>query len=591
MTPGPAASCRWGSRHGWWAILLGAAVLAAWTPAASAGLDGVQQGEVPQVVYLSPSGNDASCLRGDPKHPCRTFARAYVVARPGDSVSIGGGTYSGDQEVLFDPAKVGPPAVVFFTAPRENAVIDGGLDFAGASFITVRGDRRLLVREMDAGPRDDHRPSYLTISGVHASILNNTDWPDPITGANYFNSVDHLTLRDIEIGPTCCHQDGLDIAIANDGDPVPSNVVLDHVYIHDIALACEDLPESSRGDCVGPATDEHVDCLQFFGGVNVIIENSRFFNCAESDIMTGSAHGGVFSNWTIQNNLFGPLAHPDNGVDISDGGPANTPWSGSINILHNTFADGPNGPNLIFAQGEGVFQPGTTANVAGNAGGLSPLCVPDAVNLTVTYAGNVWGEHRCGPQDLLGDVSYERSSLFDPDLRLRPGSAGVASVDESVGPPFDAVGAMRPLRWKADAGALQREPAQITLGVAVGPISLDMGRQAVEAVEGAPVSIRSRRGILTATYRRFKGTLWVQYAGGRVVAIGTTSPYYSTLSGLGVGESPATLPQAGAWRTCSSGLQRAVDGRMAVAVVRRDRIAALWNVRARYMGDICRSST
>lgn len=563
-------------------------MLAIAPPASGGRSNGAVTPRTAQTVFVSPIGKDNTCARGVAKRPCSTLGRAYVVAHPGDTVSIAGGTYTGKQVLRFDPSKPTAPVVTFAPAPGQQVIIDGNLHFDGSSFITINGDGRLRVRDMGADLFDGHRPSHLTITGLRAYRLNNTEYPDPVVGANYFNSVDHLTLRNVEIGPTCCQNDGLDIAIGNNGDPVPANIVLDRVYIHDVELDCSELPAQSRAGCNRPPSDQHVDCLQFFGGINVVIENSRFFGCSESAVMTGSANGGKYSNWTIQNNLFGPLVHPDNGVDISDGGPANSPWSGSIRILHNTFADGENGPALIFAQGAGVFQPGTTAYIAGNANGLSRLCLPGTTNLSVTFEWNMWGNYKCGQRDVRGAITFVRSSVLNPDLRLGQGSAGIGAVAQTIGPPFDANGRRRPRFWKADAGALQREPAVITLGMTVGSVSLGMSSRSVDELEGSAPTTGRRNGILTTTYRRFGGRLSVWYANGTVVGAGTTSSYYSTSSGLAVGQSSAGLTKTAGWRTCQGGVRRTVGGRIAVATIRRGRIASIWNVRVPFADELCK---
>jgi hypothetical protein len=301
--------------------------------------------------------------------------------------------------------------------------------------------------------------------------------------------------------------------------------------------------------------------------------------------MTGSANGGVFSNWTIQNNLFGSLAHPNNGVDITDGGSGNSPWSGWIRILHNTFANGPGGPALILAQGPGAFQPGTRAYIAGNAGGLTRLCLPNTVNMSVVFEDNMWGGFKCSPSDLRGDVRLARPTLDSPDLHLRAGSPGIGAVSPTIEPRRDAVGAMRPLRWKTDVGALQTEPAQIVLGHAIGRIVLGASRVSVEQQLGKGAT-RARSGVTLTTYRRFGGRLLVEYAGGVVVGVGTTSRFYVTDSGLGVGAPAAGL--AG-WSSCIGGSRRAVGSGIVVATVRTGRVASIWNVRPRYAADACRS--
>ena len=48
------------------------------------------------VVYLSPSGSDSSCVRGDSSHPCATLAGAWAIAQAGDTINVADGMYSGN---------------------------------------------------------------------------------------------------------------------------------------------------------------------------------------------------------------------------------------------------------------------------------------------------------------------------------------------------------------------------------------------------------------------------------------------------------------------------------------------------------------
>ena len=68
--------------------------------------------------------------------------------------------------------------------------------------------------------------------------------------------------------------------------------------------------------------------------------------------------------------------------------------------------------------------------------------------------------------------------------------------------------------------------------------------------------LRARpRRVGTASYARAGGRISVTYAGDRVVGIATTSSYYSTPSGLGVG---STLTARGRWSSCSKAYRRSL---------------------------------
>jgi hypothetical protein len=55
-------------------------------------------------VFVSLSGDDSTCVRGDAGKPCATFEGAYRVAQQGDLVQVAAGTYPG-QEIDYDSSK------------------------------------------------------------------------------------------------------------------------------------------------------------------------------------------------------------------------------------------------------------------------------------------------------------------------------------------------------------------------------------------------------------------------------------------------------------------------------------------------------
>ena len=125
---------------------------------------------------------------------------------------------------------------------------------------------------------------------------------------------------------------------------------------------------------------------------------------------------------------------------------------------------------------------------------------------------------------------------------------------------------------RPDAGAFQRKTAAITAR-AIGRVRLGSPRAAVEQVYGRRVTHRSGRQLLgflklrgtrTAAYRRHGGLFDVSYAGGKVAAVATTSPHYSTVRGFAV-DAAATLP-GGGWRPCGNGFVRRRGG--VVTIVR-----------------------
>src|SRR5438093_13535104 len=57
------------------------------------------------ALFVSPSGSDRkACTEAA---PCRSFERAYRLARPGQTVKLAAGTYGGEEQQLDGPRKPG----------------------------------------------------------------------------------------------------------------------------------------------------------------------------------------------------------------------------------------------------------------------------------------------------------------------------------------------------------------------------------------------------------------------------------------------------------------------------------------------------
>src|SRR5262249_718059 len=121
------------------------------------------------------------------------------------------------------------------------------------------------------------------------------------------SSPTNVTLSRVEVGPTCCNSDGIVLGKGDD-TPNPSNVTLDHVYVHDITDNCANYPEADCSRYAPASLDEfHDDCLQAYGGEHITITSSRFYNCATQGIFAGNASGGTFADWTIENTMVGGI--------------------------------------------------------------------------------------------------------------------------------------------------------------------------------------------------------------------------------------------------------------------------------------------
>ena len=131
------------------------------------------------------------------------------------------------------------------------------------------------------------------------------------------------------------------------------------------------------------------------------------------------------------------------------------------------------------------------------------------------------------------------------DYHLAPGSEAIGRGETERRLRSDIDGHARPLRWRADAGADQREPAVLALGRRIGMVEIGSRRTEVERFYGARrvrfVRAASRR-VGIASYPRPDGRLFATYERDRVVGLATTSAYYSTPNGLGVGAEIGATP-------------------------------------------------
>jgi hypothetical protein len=212
----------------------------------------------PAVLFVNVTGSDAGrCTKAA---PCRSFDRAYAVARPGQIVEIAGGEY-GDEDVNAHGSRSGS-AVIFRPASGEHVVVDDiDVGAAGVEF------SNLTIRTWTTTPAAHD----VTFRGIR----NNGFW---IVGST------NVRVIGGSVGP------GVDVhSIIQAGGP-KSNILIEGVSFHDWTRS-------------GP--DVHTECLQIGGGNGITIRRSRFENCAVMDLHI--SHWGdspPTRNVLIENNVF-----------------------------------------------------------------------------------------------------------------------------------------------------------------------------------------------------------------------------------------------------------------------------------------------
>ncbi|MGH3004345.1 MAG: choice-of-anchor Q domain-containing protein [Gaiellaceae bacterium] len=357
--------------------------------AASAGL---------RKLYVSPRGSDAGrCTKA---RPCRSFDRAYRVARPGQSVIARGGVY-GDQTVRPDRQKKSNRNVVFRSAKGAKVVIATDLDVHG-SHITFTRMRLVENWYAHPGARD------LVFSRIRAQRF-------------YITSARNIRVLRSNFGPSI--NAVAQIKSATGSGVAPKGIVLNRVYMHDFRRT----------------SSQHMECLHVMAVDGLVIRRSRFRDCSIFDI-SFNLHGdsNKMRRILIENSYFDKTL--DDGhyaVHFSSGGRC------EALIRYNTFLQG------ISSQ---CAEGGAGVRIHSN---ILPKSPTSCRQNGYSWNWNVYERgRRCGRNDRVARVRFVNRLRFD--LRLARRSAAIGRGNPKSFPRADILGKRRPSGRKPDAGAHER---------------------------------------------------------------------------------------------------------------------------------------
>jgi hypothetical protein len=365
----------------------------------------------PASVWMSTTGNDATCARLDPTKPCKTFDKSYRLAQPGDQVEVAAGDYA-KQTVPVDPSKTSDEDVVFRPAPgavvtfacdsdasdcielegdhvtvknmrTENMSPIGGLPRQGG-LCMCRGSNDTTFYNMDAG--------YVYIAGDNANVI----------GGDYGPIVDQVSKIEVNEGRA------------------PRNILVDGAYFHD-----------HRG------VQRHAECWAIYSGDYVTMRNNRLNNCEVFGMFIAPGEENV-GNYLIENNFFSNTGNVGMSAHIK------TRSNGDCHDMlfrHNTFVDNDvisecPGPNIRWESN--LFEDGGCGAVG-------------SFDWNVSLAG------KCGPHDLVvpnlglvdqGGLDFHLRA--DSPARGRGNPAGTATYD------IDGEPRPNPAGSPPDAGADER---------------------------------------------------------------------------------------------------------------------------------------
>lgn len=348
------------------------------------------------MLYLSPAGSDSGrCTKAA---PCKSFARAYQAAKPGQTVVVAAGRYGGQQEVEADAAKTSPRDVLFRPAPKARVVVES-LDVYG-SHVEFRGIRIEEDFYVKCGADD------VTLRSSKATLF-------------FIRSATNIRLLGTEFGPS----DHISqIGHTAECPRSPRGIVLDRVYMHDFT---------------NPNPDKHMECLTVQAASDFVIRRSRFHHCEDFDILFKHRSPVLEStNVTIENSWFDkPWPDGTSAIQFSepDGGGTFT----NVLIRNNSFA------GTLTIKPEIEFR---DLRVIANAGSrYGGRCGKEIASY------NVWRSGACGGTDRQADPRFRNERGFD--FHLSPGSPAINRGHPKSFPRVDIDGQRRPVGKRSDAGA------------------------------------------------------------------------------------------------------------------------------------------
>lgn len=245
-------------------------------------------------VWVSPSGNNATCARGNAAKPCGSLLRAYQVAECGDLVSVEAGNYpeqllghsdSGQNTDAKDCSAENDPVV--FRGESQRGVTFGGVT-VGEPWLTLANvtTAGLAIQGWDSSVGCYANPViHVTVSGAIVDARGTQSNP------LWMGNVQYVTLVGNSIGNVVTGES----EIGNPGAaPCPHNAHLSFTG-------------NTWHDFLNPnGAADHMECLQFdalppgTSNDDVTLRNNRFLNCGQYDLFVS----GPMNGWRIQNNFF-----------------------------------------------------------------------------------------------------------------------------------------------------------------------------------------------------------------------------------------------------------------------------------------------
>lgn len=246
----------------------------------------------PSSVFVSLTGNDSTCGRGDATNPCASFQGAYNMADPGDNVQIESGSYpsetlsgtkANDAGCNGHDLGVTTGCITFEQAPGASVTVAGltdDADYTRIDGITV--STGVVVDQPNCasptGPWPQGSPTDVILKNLTAGDFT-------LDGGN------NIVVWGGSYGP---HTNGSSVvatcgtlSAGNEG----TNILIHGVTLHDYHYVTAGV---------------HMECLHNLGDPNLTVEDSHFINCGIFDILlsnenttTNKVNGNLIQNNTL----------------------------------------------------------------------------------------------------------------------------------------------------------------------------------------------------------------------------------------------------------------------------------------------------
>jgi hypothetical protein len=374
------------------------------------------------ALRVSPAGSDSAACT--PTAPCRSLARAYQAAQPGDIVQIAGGSY-GSQTI---PAGAKPGSAIRFQAENGAVPLFDELTVR-ASNVVVSGPAR--VTGLSTANPSGARVQNTTVEGIEVDGGGGSETP------GYIAWVDGVTWRNVDIHNV---RNANALLMVDGGYPQDGgnrNVVIENSRFHDSLL--------DAGNSV------HTQCVYLNGGTGVTFRSNHFYNCALFDIFQ-SGDTSPTDGVTLENNVFEAGTLGGGGCCFAY--TVRFAWGVPNNVLvrNNTSEQA-----IQFRLGA------TNSRVVGNVIRNGIDCASG-----VSFSHNVIsGKNTCG----ISDKRVSSLGFANPDahdFHLVPASPAIDAGDPLSFPATDRDGTPRPQGAAPDAGAYEHRSGS-TLPPGGGP--------------------------------------------------------------------------------------------------------------------------